>query len=142
MTRHSLPWVAAQMPVLDDDTWELITRTYVRGTAGVSAGRRQVRVEFGYTDAHALGGSAALALYVDGEPADTRQLERTTPLLFSYDETTDVGRDSGSAVSEDYDADGNEFPAVINWVQIEMGKTGNRHLISPEDRWRVEMARL
>ena len=23
MTRHSLPWVAAQMPVFDDVTWEL-----------------------------------------------------------------------------------------------------------------------
>ncbi len=78
---------------------------------------------------------------MDAEPAGTGQLERTTPLIFSYDETTDVGRDSGSAVSEDYDADGNEFPGVINWVQIETGKADNRHLISPEDQWRVAMAR-
>jgi hypothetical protein len=64
-------------------------------------------------------------LYVDGEPAGTGQLERTIPLVFSYDETTDVGRDSGSAVSEDYDADRNEFPDVINWVQIETGNADN-----------------
>ena len=45
------------------------------------------------------------------------------------------------AVRPDYDADGNEFPGVINWVQIETGKADNRHLISPEDRWRVALAR-
>jgi hypothetical protein len=40
----------------------------------------------------------------------TGQLERTTPLVW--------------------------FPGVVNWVQIETGKADNRHLISPEDRWR------
>jgi arylsulfatase A-like enzyme len=118
-----------------------ITRTYLRADAPVPAGHRQVRFEFSYTDAHALGGPATVALYVDGEPAGVAQLDRTTPLIFSYDETTDVGRDSGSGVSEDYGADDNAFPGVINWVQIDTGKADNRHLISPEDRWRVAMAR-
>jgi hypothetical protein len=54
-----------------------------------------------------------------------------TALAFSYDETTDVGRDSGSAVGADYEADGNEFPGVIDWVQIETGKADNRHLYRP-----------
>jgi len=48
---------------------------------------------------------------------------------------------SGSGVSEDYGADDNAFPGVINWVQIDTGKADNRHLISPEDRWRAAMAR-
>jgi hypothetical protein len=43
--------------------------------------------------------------------AGAGQLDRTTPLIFSYDETTDVGRDSGSGVSEDYAADDNAFRA-------------------------------
>ena len=52
-----------------------------------------------------------------------------------------AGRDSGSAVSQDYGPDGNEFPGTVNWVQIETGKDGGRHPVSPEDRWRVAMAR-
>jgi len=118
-----------------------ITRTYLRAEAPVPPGHRQVRFEFSYTDAYALGGPATLTLYVDGEPGGAAQLDRTTPLIFSYDETTDVGRDSGSGVSEDYAADGNAFPGVINWVQSETGKADYQHLISPEDRWRVAMAR-
>jgi hypothetical protein len=78
---------------------------------------------------------------VDGEQAGTGKLERTTPLIFSYDETTDLGRDSGSAVSQDYGPEDNRFPGTINWVQIETGKADNRHLISPGERWRVAMAR-
>jgi len=44
-------------------------------------------------------------------------------------------------VSQDYGPDGNEFPGTVNWVQIETGKDGGRHPVSPEDRWRVAMAR-
>jgi arylsulfatase A-like enzyme len=98
-------------------------------------------VEFDYTEAGTLGGPAAVTLYVDGEQAAAGPLARTTPLVFSYDETTDVGRDSGSAVSADYGAAGNEFTGTINWVQLEKGQADNRHVVSPEDRWRVAMAR-
>jgi arylsulfatase A-like enzyme len=118
-----------------------VTRSYVRSAAKVAAGHRQVRIEFSYTDAHTVGGPAGLTLYVDGEQAGAGKLERTTPLIFSYDETTDLGRDSGSAVSQDYGPEDNRFPGIINWVQIETGKADNRHLISPEERWRVAMAR-
>lgn len=118
-----------------------ITRTYVRGTAAIPAGHRQVRVEFDYKGGHALGGPATLALYVDGAQVGAGHLERTTPLVFSYDETTDVGCDTGSSVSEDYDAKSNRFPGIINWVQIEAGKDDADHLVSPEERWRVAMAR-
>ena len=78
---------------------------------------------------------------MDGEQAGQGQLERTTPLVFSYDETTDVGCDTGSAVSDEYDAKSNRFPGTVNWVQIEAGQADADHLVSPEERWRVAMAR-
>ena len=42
--------------------------------------------------------------------------------MFTFDETTDVGRDTGSAVTSDYVAgNGNTFTGGINWVRVEVG---------------------
>jgi arylsulfatase len=59
------------------------------------------------------------------------------PLIFSGDETTDVGVDLGSPVAEDYGVRGNQFSGTVRWVQIERGLDDVDHLISPEERWRV-----
>jgi arylsulfatase A-like enzyme len=118
-----------------------ITRTYVRGTAIIASGHRQIRVECDYKGGRALGGPATLGLYVDGAQVGAGHLERTTPLVFSYDETTDVGGDTGSRVSDEYADGSNRFPGIVNWVQIEVGKGDADHLVSPEERWRVAMAR-
>ena len=57
------------------------------------------------------------------------------------DETCDVGKEGGSPVSPDYHVTGNEFSGEVNWVQIDLGKDDQDHLISPEERFRVAMAR-
>jgi len=44
------------------------------------------------------------------------------PMFFSGDETCDVGKGTGSAVSPDYDARDNEFSGEVNWVQIDLEK--------------------
>ena len=116
-----------------------VTRTYVRGTEPVSPGHHQVRAEFEY--AGGLGGAATVTLLVDGEPVGDGHLERTTPLVYSYDETTDVGCDNGSTVSDEYDEATSRFPGTVHWVQIDVGAEDDDHLISPNERWRVSMAR-
>jgi hypothetical protein len=45
------------------------------------------------------------------------------------------------AVSADYTTASSKFNGKINWVQIDLGKDDHDHLISPEERLRVAMAR-
>jgi arylsulfatase len=116
-----------------------IARTFVRGSGPVATGVRQVRAEFAYEGG--LGGAATVTLFVDGEPVGDGHLDRTTPLVYSYDETTDVGSDSGSTVSDEYDESTSRFPGIVNWVQIDVGAEDADHVISADERWRVSMAR-
>jgi arylsulfatase len=62
-------------------------------------------------------------------------------MAFSADETTDVGRESGTPVTPDYDRNSSVFNGKVNWVQIDLGKEDADHLISPEERVRVAVAR-
>ena len=62
-------------------------------------------------------------------------------MMFSGDGTCDVGRGTGSSVSSDYDPRDNEFNGDVNWVQIDLEKDDHDHMISPEDRFRLAMAR-
>lgn len=48
-----------------------------------------------------MGGMGTLS--IDGRPAGQARIERTIPFLISFDETLDVGSDTGTAVSRDYD---------------------------------------
>jgi hypothetical protein len=58
-------------------------------------------------------------------------------------ETCDVGSESGTLVSEDYDARANEFSGRIRWVQIDLGEDAEDadHLISPQERLQIAMAK-
>ena len=56
-------------------------------------------------------------------------------------EPCDIGSDSGSSVSDDYSPADSHFTGRINWVQLDAGDDDHDHLISPEERWHVAMAR-
>ena len=116
-----------------------VTRTYVRGTKPLTPGHHQVRAEFEY--AGGLGAAASLTLLVNGTSVGEGRLERTTPLVFSYDETTDIGCDNGSTVSDEYDEATGRFRGTVHWVEIDVGVEDDDHVISADERWRVSMAR-
>ena len=65
------------------------------------------------------------------------------PIVFSADETTDLGSDTGTAVTKDFTSHESTFTGRINWVQIDLGQDAADadHFISPEERFRVAMAR-
>ena len=69
------------------------------------------------------------------------RVERTQPMAFSADEACDVGCDTGSPASPDYGPTGNRFTGTIEWVQIDLGGDGQNHLIKPEDRFNIAMAK-
>jgi len=94
------------------------------------------------------GGSAkqhrrAVKLYLDGTAVGDGRVAATIPMLFSGDETTDVGTYSATPVSDDYGPSGSRFNGRIHWVQIDIAEAveDSDHLITPEERYRVAMAR-
>ena len=107
----------------------------------VPAGEHQVRVEFAY-DGGGLGRGGNVTLYVDGEQIAEGRVEHTVPAVFSADETLDLGQDSATPVSDDHGAD-NHFTGRVRWVQIDLDEADEDldHLISPEERLRIAMAR-
>ena len=106
----------------------------------MSAGTHQVRVEFAY-DGGGLAKGGNVALYYDGTAVGSGRVEATQPMVFSADETTDIGYESGTTVTPDYDARTSRFTGKINWVQIDLGDDDHDHFIDPDERLRIAMAR-
>ena len=71
----------------------------------------------------------------------TGRVEATQPMVFSADETTDIGYESGTPVSADYTPRTSRFSGTINWVQIDVGQDDHDHYIEPDERLRIAMAR-
>lgn len=68
----------------------------------LSAGRHTVEFDFQYAGG-GFGKGGEGALRVDGKQVAQGRIGATIPLRFSLDETFDVGEDTGTGVSEDYD---------------------------------------
>jgi arylsulfatase len=117
-----------------------IQEFYAEATETIPQGKHQVRMEFAY-DGGGLAKGGNVTLYYDGQSVGTGRVEATQPMIFSADETTDIGYESGTSVSPDYSAHTSKFTGKIHWVQLDVGKDDHDHLISPEERLRVAMAR-
>jgi arylsulfatase A-like enzyme len=111
-----------------------------RSDAPVPAGRHQLRVEFDY-DGGGLAKGGDVTLYCDGDACGKGRVEATQPMVFSADETTDIGYESGTTVSSDYTAASSRFTGTIHWVQLDLGADDHDHFIDAEERLRVAMAR-
>ena len=114
----------------------------IEATESIPAGKTQVRMEFAY-DGGGMGKGGTVTLYCDGKEVGKGRVEQTQGFIFSADETTDLGYESGTTVSPDYTAHGSKFNGKINWVQIDLGKDAEDadHFIDHEERLRVMMAR-
>lgn len=92
---------------------------YVGSQDKIPAGEHQVRMEFDYAGP-GLAKGGTVTLHVDGTEVGRGQLPVTQAMVFSLDETTNVGRESGSPVTPEYPARGNDFTGQIRWVQIDV----------------------
>jgi arylsulfatase len=113
-------------------------KTY--GETPVPAGTHQVRMESAY-DGGGLAKGATVTLFVDGTKTGEGRADATVPMVYSADETCDLASDTGSAVSDDYTPETSTFTGTISWVQLDIGEDDNDHLITPEQRLQVAMAR-
>jgi arylsulfatase A-like enzyme len=119
-----------------------LRRFKVHGDTEIPAGEHQVRVEFAY-DGGGLGKGGTVTLYLDGKQVGEGRVDGTQPMIFSGDETTDVGSDTATPVSDDYSPRTSAFTGRIRWVQIDLGEDAEDadHLISQEELLRVAMSR-
>jgi arylsulfatase len=119
-----------------------LQRFKIEADAAIPPGTHQVRMEFAY-DGGGLAKGGTVTLYLDGEQVGQGRVEATVPMIFSADETADVGQDSASPVSDDYEGESSVFTGTVNWVQIDLGEDAEDadHLITPEEQLRVAMGR-
>jgi arylsulfatase len=120
--------------------WLGLQRYYTEAGSSLPAGKHQVRMEFAY-DGGGLGRGGGVTLYLDGNPIGEGRVEYTQPMIFSVDETLDIGCENGTMVAEDYTAQTSKFNGKINWVQLDQGADDHDHLISPEERLHLAMSR-
>jgi arylsulfatase len=118
-----------------------IKQFYVVGDKEIPSGTHQVRMEFAY-DGGGLGKGGTVSLYVDGAKSGEGHVDATAAMIFSADDTCDVGSEGGALVTEDYPKP-NNFNGIVNWVEIDIGQDAQDadHFVTADERFRVAMAR-
>jgi hypothetical protein len=107
----------------------------------LSSGEHQLRMQFAY-DGGGLGKGGTVTLYIDGNAVGSGRVERTVAMIFSADETSDVGMKRGSPVTTDVPAENNAFTGTVQVVVIQTDdKEDVERLISREDLLNILMAR-
>jgi arylsulfatase len=118
-----------------------VQRFFVESRQALPKGEHQVRMEFAYAGG-GLGKGGKVSLFIDGKKDGEGEVPMTQAIVFSADDGLDVGEDSGSAVSPDYQPKTNAFNGAIKGVQLSIDlESSQDHLIKPEDAVRIAMAR-
>jgi arylsulfatase len=117
-----------------------IQRFTATSDAPVPGGNHQLRAEFAY-DGGGLAKGGDVTLYCDGQQVGTGRVDVTQPMIFSADDTTDIGYESGTPVSPDYTPQTSRLNGKLHWVQLDVGTDDHDHYIDPEERLRIAMAR-
>jgi arylsulfatase A-like enzyme len=118
-----------------------VQRFYVDSDREIPAGTHQVRMEFEY-DGPGLGKGGTASLYDGGKKVGEGAVAATAAMIFSADDTCDVGKEGGALVAEDYPVP-NTFTGEVNWVEIDVGEAAEDadHTLNPDEVLRVAMAR-
>jgi hypothetical protein len=113
----------------------------ISSTQPLASGEHQIRMEFAY-DGGGLAKGGTVTLYIDGKPAGSGRVERTLAMVFSLDETSEVGIKRGAPITPDVPAENNAFTGTVQLVVIETDtKEEVEHLISREQLLHILMAR-
>ena len=100
-----------------------LERFNVAATQPVPAGKATIRFEFAY-DGGGLGKGGLGTIYVNDKKVAEGRIERTQPIIFSADETADVGVDDATPVTEDYKAYENGFTGKILKITLKVKPMG------------------
>jgi arylsulfatase len=126
--------------------WNLVDLNRVRweGLRKLTPGKHVLEFAFEYeglgfgtlafNDLSGIGRGGTGTLKVDGKPVATRKLDHTLPIILQWDETFDIGADTGTPVSDqDYQVPF-ELQATLEKLTIEI----DRPQLSPADIQRLQ----
>src|SRR5208337_1095348 len=126
--------------------WNLVDAKRVRweGKEALAPGRHTVEFDFKYdgigpgtlafNNLSGIGRSGTGALKVDGKEVASQKMERTLPIILQWDESFDIGSDTGTPVcDEDYQCPFS-LTAKLNKLTIKI----DRPQLSPADIKRLE----
>ena len=82
----------------------------------LSPGKATVRMEF-VTDGGKLGAGGTARLFVNGEKVGEGRIDKTNGMLFSLEEGADVGADTSTPVTNEYESPF-AFNGKISWVKV------------------------
>jgi arylsulfatase len=88
-----------------------------------------------YNNLSGIGRSGIGVLKVDGKEVARETMERTLPLILQWDENFDIGADTGTPVSNDY-----QVPFRFNGKLNKLTLTIDRPKLTPEDEGRLREA--
>ena len=112
----------------------------IEAETGIPSGEHQVRAEFAY-DGGGLGKGGTVSLYYDGSKVGEGRVEETQGIIFSADETLDVGYESGTPVTPDYPVEESRFSGTLAWARIDLGEDDHGHMVDPDHVIKVAMSR-
>jgi arylsulfatase len=129
--------------------WNLVDAKRIRweAPAGLSPGKHTVEFDFKYDGLGAgtlafnnmsgIGRSGTGVLKVDGKEVANQKMERTLPLILQWDETFDIGSDTGTPVDDkDYQCPF-KFTGKLNKLTIKL----DRPQLAPDDIKKLEAAK-
>ena len=128
--------------------WNLVDLKRIRweGPAALAAGKHTVEFDFKYdglgiatlafNNMSGIGRSGTGVLKVDGKEVATQKMDHTIPLIFQWDETFDIGSDTGTPVDDkDYQCPF-AFTGKLNKLTLKI----DRPQLSPDDIKKLEGA--
>ena len=99
--------------------------------------KTKFRFEFEKTGKEKYGAGGIGRLYIDDVKVGEAPIPQTIKFVFSLDESFDIGRDTGTPVTEEYKADA-QFSGTIKKVSVDL--VGERY-VDLEAEARVAMKR-
>lgn len=99
--------------------WLGLNRYTVSAPDALPAGKATLIFDFAY-DGGGLGKGGNGTLSVNGSKVAEGRIDKTQPMMFSADETADVGVDEATPVTEDYKEGSNKFTGRIEKVTVEV----------------------
>ena len=99
--------------------WFGLEQYTIASDDALPAGSTEVKLEFAY-DGGGPGKGGVATLYVDGQKVSEGRVERTTPAVFSGDETADVGKDDATQVVSAFEnVRDSQFTGSVHSVTID-----------------------
>jgi arylsulfatase len=91
----------------------------IKSTEIIPKGKAEVKLDFKY-DGGGTGKGGVATIYIDGKKAGSGRIKKTQPMVFSADETADVGKDEATQVVNFLFKDMREskFTGNVNKVEI------------------------